>query len=117
MCLIKYSVFQKNSQIMVINKDGEWWKGENEDGQVCVEMKLVYISSCINTVSIRDDSYWTSRRNSLELIESSSINKVSLVYISSCRNTVSVRDDPYWTSRRNNLELIELSSINKVSLV
>ena len=31
------------------------------------------------TESIRDDSYWTSRKNSLELIELSSINKVSLV--------------------------------------
>ena len=34
--------------------------------------------SC-NTGSIRDDPYWTSRKNSLELIELSSINKVSLV--------------------------------------
>ena len=32
-----------------------------------------------NTGSIRDDPYWTSRKNSLELIELSSINKVSLV--------------------------------------
>ena len=28
---------------------------------------------------IRDDPYWTSRKNCLELIELSSINKVSLV--------------------------------------
>ena len=28
---------------------------------------------------IKDDPYWTSRKNSLELIELSSINKVSLV--------------------------------------
>ena len=34
---------------------------------------------CCNTVSIRDDPYWTSRKNSLELIGLSSINKVSLV--------------------------------------
>jgi hypothetical protein len=34
---------------------------------------------CSNTGSIRDDSYWTSRENTLELIELSSINKVSLV--------------------------------------
>jgi hypothetical protein len=34
---------------------------------------------CSNTRSIRDDTYWTSRENSLELIELSSINKVSLV--------------------------------------
>jgi hypothetical protein len=32
-----------------------------------------------NTGSIRDDPYWTSRENSLELIKLSSINKVSLV--------------------------------------
>ena len=37
------------------------------------------VSSCSNTGSIRDDPYWTSRENSLELIELSSINKVSLV--------------------------------------
>jgi hypothetical protein len=61
--------------------------------------------------------YWTSRENGLELIELSSINKVSLVYVSSCSNTGSIRDDPYWTSRENGLEVIELSSINKVSLV
>ena len=59
----------------------------------------------------------TSRKNSLELVELSSINKVSLVQIFSCSNTGSIRDNPYWTSRKNSLELIELSSINKVSLV
>ena len=32
-----------------------------------------------NTGSIRDDPYWIPRKNSLELIELSSINKVSLV--------------------------------------
>ena len=37
------------------------------------------VSSCSNTGSIRYDPYWTSRKNSLELIELSSINKVSLV--------------------------------------
>jgi hypothetical protein len=65
---------------------------------------------------IRDYPYWTSRENSLELIELSIINKVSLVYVSSCSNTGSIRDNSYWTSRENSLELIELSSINKVSL-
>ena len=62
---------------------------------------------------------WTSRKNSLELIELSSINKVSLVKVSSCGNTGSTRDYPYWASRKNSLELIELHpcSINKVSLV
>ena len=56
-------------------------------------------------------------KNSLELIELSSINKAILVYVSSCINTRSIRDDPYWISRKNSLELIELSSIDKVSLV
>ena len=37
------------------------------------------VSSCSYTVSIKDDPYWTSRKNSLELIELSSISKVSLV--------------------------------------
>ena len=36
------------------------------------------VSSCSNIGSVRDDPYWTSRKNSLELIELSSINKVSL---------------------------------------
>ena len=66
---------------------------------------------------IGDDPYWTSLKNSSELIELSSINKVSLVSVSSCSNTGSIRDDPYWTSLKNSSELIELSSINKVSLV
>ena len=66
------------------------------------------------TGSIRDDPYWTSRENSLELIELSSINIVSLGFL--LQYTGSIRDDPYWTSRENSLELIELSSINIVSL-
>ena len=59
----------------------------------------------------------TSRKNSLELIKLSSINKVSLVQVSSCSNTGSIRDDPYWICRKNSLELIQLFSINKGSLV
>ena len=43
------------------------------------EVSLVQVSSCSNTNSIRGDPYWTSRKNSLELIELGSINKVSLV--------------------------------------
>ena len=66
---------------------------------------------------MRDDPYWTSRKNSLELIELSSINKVGLISVSFCGNTGSIRDDPYWTFKKNSLELIELSSINKGSLV
>ena len=43
------------------------------------KVSLVWVSKCRNTGSVRDDPYWTSRKNSLELIELSSINKVSLV--------------------------------------
>ena len=57
------------------------------------KVSLVYVSSCSNTGSIRDDPYWTSRETSLELIKLSSINKVSLVYVSSRSNTGSIRDD------------------------
>ena len=79
---------------------------------------LLVHSVCSNTASIRDEPYWTSRKNSLELIELSSINTVSLVLVwVSSSNTGSIRDDLYWTSRENSLELIELSSINIVSLV
>jgi hypothetical protein len=67
------------------------------------KVSLVYVSSCSNTGSVRDDPYWTSRENSIELIKLSSINKVSLVYVSSCSNTGSIRGDPYWTSRKNSL--------------
>ncbi len=38
-----------------------------------------WVSSCSNIGSTRDDPYWISRKNSLELIELSNINKVSLV--------------------------------------
>jgi hypothetical protein len=38
---------------------------------------------------------WTSRENSLELIELSSINKVSLVDVSFCSKNGSIRHDPY----------------------
>ena len=46
-----------------------------------VSLVLVQVSSCSNSGSIRDDPYWTSRENSLELIELSSINIVSLVLV------------------------------------
>ena len=85
-----------------------------------IEYKVYFslVSSYSNTGSIRDDPFWTSRKNSLELIElSSSINKPSLVEVSSCCNTGSIRDDPYWTSRKNSLELVELSNINKLKLI
>jgi hypothetical protein len=59
------------------------------------KVSLVEVSFCSNSVSIRDDPYWTSRKNSLELIELSSTNKVSLVQVSSCRNTESTREISY----------------------
>ena len=34
-----------------------------------------------NSTTERDDPYWTSRKDSLELIELSSINKVSLGFL------------------------------------
>ena len=43
------------------------------------KVSLVEVSFCSNTGSIRDDPYWTYRKNILELIVVSSINKVSLV--------------------------------------
>ena len=42
-------------------------------------VSLVQVSTCNNTGSIRDDSYWTSRKNNIELMELFSINKFSLV--------------------------------------
>ena len=43
--------------------------------------RLVRVFSCSNTGSARDDPCWTSRKNSLELTELSSINKVSSVQV------------------------------------
>ena len=43
------------------------------------EVSLVKVSSCSKTGSIRDDLYCTSKKNTLELIELSSLKKVSLV--------------------------------------
>ena len=47
-------------------------------GSITLHFFCIHATSC-DTGSIRDDPYWTSRKNSLELIELSSINKVSLV--------------------------------------
>ncbi len=44
-----------------------------------VHVPFQFGSSKVYRGSIRDDAYWISRKNSLELIELSSINKVSLV--------------------------------------
>ena len=59
-----------------------------ETEKCCInEVGLVGIYTCSsNTGSIRDDPYWTSRKNSRELIEPSSVNKVSSIYSSCCYN-------------------------------
>ena len=44
-----------------------------------IQLKQNYFSLAYKTGSIKHNPYWTSRKNSLELIELSSINKVSLV--------------------------------------
>ena len=48
-----------------------------------IEYKVYFslVSSYSNTGSIRDDPFWTSRKNSLELIELSNINKLKLIQI------------------------------------
>jgi hypothetical protein len=44
------------------------------------QVGLVWVSgSCYYTGSIKDEPYWISRENRLELIEQPSINKVRLV--------------------------------------
>ena len=53
--------------------------GCNDTLDMCGEENFVKVCSCSNSESVRDDPYWTSRKNSLELIELPSINKVSLV--------------------------------------
>ena len=63
-------------QAVVMLHDGEL---PNEGFYLSHQVCLVSVSFCGNTGSIRDDPYWTSRKNSLELIDLSSINKVSLV--------------------------------------
>ena len=42
-------------------------------------LRCLYAVEYVHSGSIRDDPHWTSRKNSLELIELSSIIKVSLV--------------------------------------
>ena len=65
------------------------------------KVSLVKVSFCSNIGSIRDDPYWTSRKNSLELIKLFSMNKVSLVWVSFSSYTGSIKDYPYWTSWTN----------------
>ena len=47
--------------------------------KIASSVKHLRVSFCSNTGSIGDDLYWTSNKNSLELIDLSSTNKVSLV--------------------------------------
>ena len=52
------------------------------------------------------------RMNSLELIDMSSINKVSVVHgLSFCSNTELIRYDSNWDSEKNSLELILIHSV------
>ena len=55
---------------------------------------------------MRVHPYGTLRRNSLELIELSSINKVDLAYVSSCSDTGSIGGDPCWIFGKSSLELM-----------
>ena len=57
------------------------------------------------TPYLQETIFTGPQKNSLNLIDLSSINKVSLVKVSFCSNTGSIRDDPYWTSRKNSSEL------------
>ena len=84
-------------------------------GIICASWKMS--ENGFPTSPVREEHRCSTKKNSLELIELSSIHKVSLVQVFSCSNTGSIRYDPYWTPRKNSLELIALSSINKVSLV
>ena len=59
----------------------EWRDEKNARIGTLYVFLCALVSSCSNTGSIRDDPYWTSRKNSLELIELSSINIVSLVIV------------------------------------
>ena len=63
------------------------------------KVSLVLVSPSSNAGSTTYDPNWTSRKNSLVILELSSIDKVSVVKVSSCSNIGSIRDDPYWTSR------------------
>ena len=61
-----------------------WFTGPKEnsrrsDEKARTELFRINRDSLDFLISIRDDPYWTSGNNSLELIELSSINKVSLV--------------------------------------
>ena len=68
-------------------QEGSASGGESSKGEIiyipakAIQKKaiLVAVFFCGNIGSITDDLYWTSRKKSLELIELSSINKVSLV--------------------------------------
>ena len=44
------------------------------------ELRFLPVVTHYNTGTIRDDPYWTSRKNSLELMELSSLNLQSNIY-------------------------------------
>ena len=59
---------------------------------------------------MRDDPYWTSRKNSLELLEVSTINAVSIVSVSACSNTGSIRDRPPHQRERETMRYSPVSN-------
>ena len=63
----------------------------------------------VDTGSIRDDPYLTCGKNSLELIELSSINNVSLVQISFCSNARSMRDEKAIQHKKSQFTLFSYS--------
>jgi hypothetical protein len=54
------------------------WREQFRTDRATIKIKLVKFKFCCsNTGSIRDDPHWTSRKNSSELIELSSVSNVS----------------------------------------
>jgi hypothetical protein len=73
-----------NAEQILLSVNNQEIYGQQNIVQACFQQhcyRLGVFCSVVTsyTGSIRDDSSWISRKNSLELIELSSINKVSLV--------------------------------------
>jgi hypothetical protein len=73
-----------NAEQILLSVNNQEIYGQQNIVQACFQQhcyRLGVFCSVVtsNIGSIRDDSSWISRKNSLELIELSSINKVSLV--------------------------------------
>ena len=66
--------YRRSHSTRVSNLYGEQLRADN-DIQYNVSLGFLFN----NTESIRDDHYWTPRKNSLKLIELSSTNIVSLI--------------------------------------